>query len=957
MNFNRFFRILLISCFLIISQIPYGSSHNLLYPPEINFEEVRANPSTQSVYQGDSGLEIIYNFPQMDFTIEDILSSSSTPADLMSIDDLWYKNYNGTGITVAVIDTGVDTDHPALKDKIIDAVSFVDPIYGYSGEEGPEDYHGHGTFVSSLILGNDSTHPEYSGMGFGANLISVKVVQVGNPNIITSKGLVAALNWSSLNPEVDIINLSISEPEEGIGTDVLEAAVELAVKRGKIVVASASNNGYSSNSNDYYTIGSPGSNIHTIAVGATDNNRNMASFSGNGPTYGGNFKPDVVAPGVNINSARLGGGYISKSGTSFSTPLVTGVIASLLSSIREENRSVGLVKAGLLAGADDLNIPIYRQGNGFVNASRSLEIIHNSSLQMDHIIPNQLPEPLHSSLPAGEQIHTNLYAVSSKLSKWSISSIIGNISNYAIIKLDTGDSYTQILQLTIKTHKTTIPGKYTGMIHLISPNNQTKSIPIEVNIEKPAKYRLLLDLLHTPWDSVISSRLTGILERSVRTDLTGIVQMLRSFDVWTEEITEGSLTSEILSRYDILFMPSAFTTPYPNFYDHNVSRSTTLTKDELFAIHEFKEEGGKFIIDFAGVSSNDDYFTTSVLPDDQSLRLLLSLFGVQLEGNLVQDINTLAADPINSTNYYSSTYTVGGSNGLLYGFPFSRISDEISSVGVIDGRSKAIIVNSRNWRDGARMAKNSLSESFAHGFIEWLLNNVITSVRRESKTLNEITIQFLELLDPNEIEFKLINNGNEIPYYLYIDINTMKIKFEADEGDEVEVRFTHNFTYAQFTSLVDYKNPELDPYRDNTEYSYVEINNLFNRSDYMILEYLINDHSTINEGALRVSNIDDVGYVTMDNNLISLNINSNILNHFNFSIKATQIYSIPIEIIDENGNYAIHTIAITVSPEGASISSDPAFNINLLLIIPGAILILVVILKNRKTLAQYISFL
>lgn len=957
MKYNRLIRVLLISCLLLFSQVPYALSHTDPVTPGIN-PNIKSPPSHRiPIIQELDHKEIFYHIPDLDFEVEDTLTTLSQPAEMMYVDDVWSAGYNGTGITVAVLDTGVDSDHPALVDKLIEAVSFVHPKYGYDDEEGPEDGHGHGTFVSALILGNDSTRPEYTGMGFGAKLVSVKIAT--SSGIITSSGLIAALNWSSLNPEVDIINLSLSEPEEGAGIDVLEAAVELAVKRGKIVVASASNRGGSSNSNDYYTIGSPGSNIHTIAVGATNNDRLMASFSGNGPTYGGNFKPDIVAPGVNIYSAILGGGYSANSGTSFSTPLVAGVIASLLSSIPEENRSIGLIKAGLLAGADDLNIPIYRQGSGFVNASRSLELIHGSSLQLDHIIPTLLPEPLYDSIPAGEQIKTNLYAVSSSSSSWTISSIKGNISRYARIKFDSGDAYTQVLTLTIKTEKSTIPGFYSGIVNLISPNNKNYSIPIEVDIEKPAKYRLLIDLLHTPWDTILPSDSgnIGILERSIRTDLKAIVEMLRKYNVWTEEITEGNLTTEFLKKYDILFIPSAFTNIKPAQYDHELSRSTSLTKDELFAIYEFKANGGKFIIDFAGWTPYDEFnFISSTLPYDESLKLLLSLFGVQLDGNIVQDRGVLAADPINSTNYFNSTFAVGGLNGLLYGFPFSRISDEISSLGVIDGTSKAIIINSRNWRDGTRMGTNSLTERFANGLIDWLLNNVITSIRTETNTTNEITIQLLELLDPDELDFKLINNGNEIPYNLDIDINTLKFRFEADEGDEIEVQFAHKLTYAQFSSLVDYNKPELEPYRDNTNYSYAEINKLFNEDEYMVLEYFVNDYGTIRDAALRVSNIDEVGYYTFDNNVITINIDSKILDHFNFSVNATQYYSIPIEIIDDNGNYVNHIITITINPE-VNFLADPAIDINFLLIIPGVLIIFVLIIKNRKTLAEYLTFL
>ncbi len=949
MKNSSIIKFLLITCFLLISQIPYSSSQfgTISDQSIVNIE----NPLPQDTYgfQDFDTKEIIYHIPELNYNVEGIILSATPPSLLMGVEDVWHAGHNGTGITVAVLDTGVDSDHPALVDKLIEAVSFVHPMYGYDDEESPEDAHGHGTSVASLIIGNDSTRPEYTGMGFGANLISVKIAS--STGIITSSGLIAALNWSSLHPDIDIINLSVSEQEEGRGTDVLEAAVELAVKRGKVVITSAGNNGKSSNTNDYYTIGSPGSNIHSISVGATDSNRIIASFSANGPTYGGNFKPDVVAPGVSIYAAERGGGYGTKSGTSFSAPLVAGVVASLLSSIPEENRSVGLVKAALLAGADDLNVPIYRQGSGFVNASKSLELIHNSSFQLDYIIPTLLPEPLHKSLPAGEQIKTNLYAVSSELSKWSISSINGNISRFTRIKFDSGDAYSQVHILAIQPKKSTILGFYNGIINFITPNHQNYSLPIEIIIEEAAKYRLLLDLLHTPWDTTITS--SGILERSIRRDLKSIVQLLKSYDVWTEEITEGYLTSDILKQYDILFIPSAFTYLNPVQYDHELSRETSLTKDELFAIHEFKENGGRFIIDFAGWAPESSDF--DAITDNESIKLLLSLFGVQLEGNLVQDNYILGADPINSTNYYNSTFTVGGLNGLQYGIPLSRISDEISSVGVIDGISKAIIMNSRNWRDGDHMIINSPSEQFVSSVVNWLLNNVILSIRRESNSTNEITIELLEILDPDELDFKLLKNGNEIAYDLDIHVNILKFGFEANEGDEIEVQFAHRSTYAQFSSLVDYRAPDLDPYRDNTKYSYAEIKNLFNEYENMVLEYFVNDFGTIHDDALRVSNIDEIGYYTFEDSVITMNINSKILDHFDFTINATQSYPIPIEIIDENGNYVNHTITITINPEGKFLT-DPPVNFLLLLGIPGAILLMVLI-KNRKTLAEYLTFL
>jgi subtilisin family serine protease len=229
-------------------------------------------------------------------------------------DQVWSKlGVTGTGVTVAVLDTGVDTDHPELADSIAGGWNFVSENSNY------EDDLGHGTHVAGIITANGNPGGNAKGVAPGAMVWMGKVCDSSGSCYYSD--IVDAINYVVKNKETTghVISMSLG----GGGTagancdnDLLARAVNDAVKAGVTVVAAAGNDGK--------TVSSPGCASGAIAVGAVDRSDRRASFSGRGQAL------DIMAPGVSTYSSYLGGGYAYLSGTSMATPHVSATIALML---------------------------------------------------------------------------------------------------------------------------------------------------------------------------------------------------------------------------------------------------------------------------------------------------------------------------------------------------------------------------------------------------------------------------------------------------------------------------------------------------------------------------------------------------------------------------------------------------------------------------------------------------
>ena len=278
-------------------------------------------------------------------------------------DRLSSTNANGSGIIVAVLDTGVDAAHPALAGKVIAGWDFVndDPF--------PMDDHRHGTHVAGIIAAQSDV---MTGVAPAASIRAYKVLNAEGRGLTSD--VIAALE-RVIDPDGDgntsdhahIANLSLGM--RGHGDDPMARAVENAVAAGVIVTAAAGND------ESFHAIGTPAAAPSAITVGASwvddEGILTVAHFSSRGPTpQSAAIKPDVVAPGVRIVSTGLNGGYIELSGTSMAAPYVAGLAALLLE--QHPDWTPARMKAALVSTA--MPIPgheVMTQGTGLPDVARA----------------------------------------------------------------------------------------------------------------------------------------------------------------------------------------------------------------------------------------------------------------------------------------------------------------------------------------------------------------------------------------------------------------------------------------------------------------------------------------------------------------------------------------------------------------------------------------------------------
>ncbi|MEJ3747817.1 S8 family serine peptidase [Actinomycetes bacterium KLBMP 9797] len=284
----------------------------------------------------------------------------------------WAAGHTGKGAKVAVLDSGIDTDHPDLADAVTAARDF-------SGtESGVDDRYGHGTHVAGIITGNGAAADgKYVGVAPDATLLNGKVLD--DNGFGSDSGIIAGMQWA-VDQGADVVNVSLGSFDPDDGTSPLSIAVnELTRGSGVLFVVAASNLGPGPG-----TISAPGAAEEALTVGAVDRQDAVADFSGRGPRRGDPVvKPDITAPGVGIVSALAGdssleaempavdGRYVSLPGTSMATPHVAGAAALLAA--QHPHWKAGQLKAALMGSATASGgATVYEQGAGRVDVTRAV---------------------------------------------------------------------------------------------------------------------------------------------------------------------------------------------------------------------------------------------------------------------------------------------------------------------------------------------------------------------------------------------------------------------------------------------------------------------------------------------------------------------------------------------------------------------------------------------------------
>ncbi|MGP4048461.1 S8 family serine peptidase [Streptomyces sp. 2A115] len=283
----------------------------------------------------------------------------------------WEAGFDGTGIKVAVLDTGIDKTHPDLAGQVIAEKDF-------SESSGTGDAQGHGTHVASTVAGTGAkSGGKYKGVAPGAKVLNGKVL--GDAGWGSDSAIVAGMEWA-VAEGADILSLSLGG-EDTPGIDPMEEAVNrLSAETDALFVIAAGNDGKFGER----TVGSPGSAEAALTVGAVDKADELADFSSRGPRLGdGGVKPDLTAPGVDITAAAAPGsalegefpsdipGYLTISGTSMATPHVAGAAAILAQ--QHPDWSGERMKAVLTGSTKPGAYSSFQQGTGRTDLVRAME--------------------------------------------------------------------------------------------------------------------------------------------------------------------------------------------------------------------------------------------------------------------------------------------------------------------------------------------------------------------------------------------------------------------------------------------------------------------------------------------------------------------------------------------------------------------------------------------------------
>src|SRR5215207_5353030 len=361
--------------------------------------------------------------------------SVTTGADQIRSDGVSATKLDGTGIGIAILDSGIDTEHRSFLDRS----DIVRVVYSedFTGEGRTDDPYGHGTHVASLAAGNGRvSNADYVGIAPNANLINLRVLN--SEGMGTTGFVLRALDWVASNRaayNIRVVNMSLGMPAiDSYRNDPLCRAVRRLVDAGVVVFAAAGNNGKDSDGNKLYGhIHSPGNEPSVITVGATNtlgtddrSDDTVATFSSRGPTrsfttdddgvrhYDNLVKPDLVAPGNKLIEAEAAGNYLVTqtpsmdagvsgaenrkmmylSGTSMATPVAAGTAALMLQA--NPSLTPNLVKALLMYTAQPLaGFNMLEQGAGQLNVAGAVQLAQ--SVRTDLSVTTSVGSPLLTS--------------------------------------------------------------------------------------------------------------------------------------------------------------------------------------------------------------------------------------------------------------------------------------------------------------------------------------------------------------------------------------------------------------------------------------------------------------------------------------------------------------------------------------------------------------------------------
>lgn len=569
----------------------------------------------------------------------------------LEIDKIHEAGYFGYGVTVAVLDSGVNTSIAHSLQSLLhyDEEKITTAWVSSNMSEDINDLSGHGTHIVSVLAGNGKYTSGQSvvqtnnyGIAPDASIVNIKVLDKNGFG--EDAWLIDGFSYA-IYQEVDIISASLTSVTFATIGDPIEELMYEAGRRGIPVVASAGNYGPSGNS-----AGAPALWDYVISVGATSDLNNLAVYTSRGLNMNFSAGVDIIAPGNSIGgSDASNGGLRYVSGTSVSAPIVAGVIALLIEAFPDSSSHD--YETALFETANDIYAPIIAQGNGIINPYEAYQyIIDNEGSDVFTINPRRLsPE--------------NVYFYEC---------VQGTTTEFKIKLISSNDQtiYADVL-------------KYPDIIQIADYFDVTEGWNhIAFNISLPLTQRItdIISSIEFSNDEEVTSK----LDIQIQTRYLGGNVL---FDISHENATENkwfdastpfgahSLTSRILKDRGFQVSYQNEGSLNLNFTDILVISDPELnyTIDELNTIYDFISSGGSllFLVNSHRFVEVDNVEDDPILSSNYyACNQVLDLFNVSV-GNTV---------PIDYVPYYGNIQSdidfISTDSFLFWGWPLRFTSDE-----------------------------------------------------------------------------------------------------------------------------------------------------------------------------------------------------------------------------------------------------------------------------------------
>jgi serine protease AprX len=437
--------------------------------------------------------------------------------EIHDVTQVWQDTgYTGTGSVVAIIDTGIDSDHVGLDDIDDDnstndpkVIAFYDPVNTPELTNGTEvkayDDQGHGTHCAGITAGTGAPDYQYKGVAPMAQLVGVKVLDSGGSGSFAT--VMAGMEWTVEKRHIFNIraaSMSLGGPGAIEWTSSEEESVNRMgnemMREGVALFIAAGNSALSAQ------IGTPGSAEDVITVGSLDKNTAIAVYSSQGPTEEGRVKPNIAFVGSSVMAPdyNTGDGYTSKSGTSMATPGAAGLAALMyqanpdlspfdIRNIMQETatyRECHYMLANEPCAED--NIPKNRQnnvyGHGHVNSIPSVmeaaNKVYELSLTLNVTLINEIGEDNRVHLSQGEEVEFNVEGGATKVQwrTWDMRDNWMDLADFDASELTFAVTHSLLVDRLQYLPNNTVEGNQVLLVRAINEDRASTNLAIDITV-------------------------------------------------------------------------------------------------------------------------------------------------------------------------------------------------------------------------------------------------------------------------------------------------------------------------------------------------------------------------------------------------------------------------------------------------------------------------------------------